>query len=215
MNTIPQTFTMVDSQMEHRKLRDEIAQSKMEKEIADREKMQAIEARDAIHRAHKSSVLLSEIKDVALEGFREKIRGEISEMKEKKNKLTDDINIKQEEKKEVESKLMASSAKLDACYDRINKILEDITKETLNLNNFRKQKADEENAVNGHIVSLYLELQKLSEQKNEYKIEYEKKRNEIFENEQRIAKKESDINIYELRLRTKCTELYPDMEIIL
>ena len=27
MNTIPQTFTMVDSQMEHRKLRDEIAQS--------------------------------------------------------------------------------------------------------------------------------------------------------------------------------------------
>ena len=215
MTNIPQTFTMVDSQMEHKRLRDEIAQLKMEREIADRETKQAINARDLIYKNQENDTVNSKNENIVLEKIRENLQIDISARKEHLKKLSNDINTKVEEKNTTEGILEVCAFKLETCKERINKILEDISIETSKHNSFLKEKSDEENAVNSHIVSLYCEVQKLEDQKKKYDIEYENKNNEILENEQRLATKESDLNIYELRLRQKCAELYQDMEIIL
>lgn len=212
---VASTPTFVDSQMEHKKLRESIALLKQEKEKAECDLKQTIIARDAIHKAHKSSVVLSDIKDIALENMREHVRKEIEQSKQELSNLQRDIGIYKKQLQEISASLNDRRIQNEIMEKQYDFLQKSISKDTKILNEFRAEKETAEKILNERIAALLKQKNELTERNVSYETDYQNKRIEIMQSEQCIATRQEDLNIYEARLRTKVAELYPSMEIIL
>lgn len=215
MGPVATTFTLVDSQMEHKKLRDDIALLKQEKEIAERDMKQAIEAREAIYQAHQSNVVLSEVKDEALEIYRDKIRADTQKLRVEHDILEKAGIIYFENKKALEGEIEKNSALLEAGRQSLANLNATVEAEVRILNDFRITKATEEDNFNNRLVCLKKDVDALTADKEAFESDFQRKRIEIMEDEQRLAVKQSDLEIYEIRIRAKAAEIDPLMQIIL
>jgi chromosome segregation ATPase len=215
MNEIPQTFTLVDSQLEHKKIRDEIAVLKQERETALRERNEAIEARDDVHKTHERIVKELRAEKEHLGNHAEDLLEEIEVFEKKKENLEAEIASRRQEREILDREIETKVSEINTHREEVNKILLQKEIATRDLHDLHEKNVEEEDSASKRLAELYEEQKRLELRNTSYEDEYSKKKEEQRVEGIRLVNKESDLNIYENRLRTKCAELYPDMKIIL
>jgi chromosome segregation ATPase len=212
---VPSTQIYTDSLAENKKLREEIALLKQEKETVKREVEQYEAAKVALIREFGTKIDLSEIKDAALETIRHGLRKDNNDLRDRQGKYEREIISKKAEKDSLEKRLVEVSQLLADWGILLSDIKAQIAGETLKINSLKSETTKKSEELFKQIADLNKQKESARQDLNNYKTEYEQKKNDILKNEDRLANKAADMNIYEARLRSKWSQMFPETEMIL
>ena len=212
---VPSTQIYTDSLAENKKLREEIALLKQEKETVKREVEQYEAAKVALIREFGTKIDLSEIKDAALETIRHGLRKDNNDLRDRQGKYEREIISKKAEKDSLEKRLVEVSQLLADWGILLSDIKAQIAGETLKINSLKIETTKKSEELFKQITDLKYQKESVKQDLNNYKTEYEQKKNDILKNEDRLANKAADMNIYEARLRSKWSQMFPETEMIL
>ena len=212
---VPSTQIFTDSMAENKKIREEIALLKQEKELLRREVEQYESTVAAIKKEWGSSFDLSQIRDKALETIRHGLRKDIEVLKTVKDSHEQEVTFKKSKKENLENRLVEATAVLSEYSVALEVIKNQIVAKTDELNLLQANVTRQSEGLISQINDLKRQRDEAKQKLDSYNNEYNQKITQILKEENRLANKADDLHIYETRLRAKWSQVFPETEMIL
>lgn len=209
------TPTVLDAQLERREVLLDINKHKASLEKIKGDISDLTAARTALQDEVVSGISLEEVKDTVLSNIKRNLQKKISELKTERDTVSNAILVGETRLEELNTELGLKRIELETINDEITGRRELSTHLTKEYNDNEIYFNDKRKLLNKEIEELEEKKKLASKRLEDYNKEYDEKKSFVLQEEIRLARKKSDLNIYEGRLRKTYAKHSPDTVLVL